>query len=334
MITVDNLEIDPYFILDVTEKDDEKFITKSFRKKAKIWHPDRISLKDSKDLEIVKNVNHHFKILVESYEYIINKKKSFLNSNKETTINISKSNNIQTKSIDNLDELHLFNGEFDKNHISTPNDFGYGDGYKRLADENEYDNFNYKPYQLFDTKKFNNEDFNKAFEYQQKSHLNQNEVSLYNTTNDGFNPYNGSDLSGSANVSSYNGIMIIGDTYGQTGVGYYDSSYSDYKKSFDCPKNPERSIKIPKDFIESNKTNEKINKKESNKQIELQIKYRNTPVRSSKENFKLQENILLEKQKNDINKKERDDKDIIFKFKDMYSDKKMINDAFNNRQLN
>lgn len=327
-IVVDNISINPYFILDVVHSDSESFITKAFRKKAKFWHPDKMSLQDSKDSSKVKKVNHHFKIIVESYEYIINKKQSFLG--KTDKINIIKSNVIPTKSIDNSDELVNFNTEFDKIHITTPNDFGYTN--TRMEDTKEYDN-NYTPYKVFNSKNFNNSDFNKTFEYQQQSHSSTNEVSLYNTTNDGFNAYNGSDSNGSANVSSYNGVMIVGDTYGQSGLGYYDASFSDYKQSFNTAKNPIGNINIPTDFQSKIQTQKKLSTKESQEQMNLQLKHRNIPI-NSKENFKLQEKILLEQQDIEIKKKIENDKKILLEFQNMYSDKNMINDALNGKLIN
>lgn len=327
-IVVNNVSINPYFILDVVHSDTESFITKAFRKKAKFWHPDRMSLEDSKDIKKVEKVNHHFKILVDSYEYIINKKHSFLG--KADKIKITKSNVIPTKSIDNSDELINFNTEFDKVHITSPNDFGYTN--TRMEDTKQYDNFDYTPYKVFNSKNFNSSDFNKTFEYQQQNHSN-NEVSLYNITNDGFNAYNGSDLSGSANVSSYNGVMIVGDTYGQSGLGYYDASFSDYKQSFDTPKNPDGKIIIPDDFKSKMKLDKKLSTKESQQQLNSQLEHRNLPINLSTGNFKSQEKILLNKQNMDIKNKSENDKKLLLEFKNMYSDQNMINDALNGKLI-
>ena len=163
-IIVDGNVYNPYFMLDVVQGDTEQFITKSFRKKAKMWHPDKISSEDAKNPDHVKRVHHHFKVLVDSYEYIINKKQS-VNHNKREVISVPKNDNIKVRSIDNSNELGLFNEEFEKMHIKTPNDFGYSTK-PRLKDTKEYDNFDYKPQQLFNSKKFNSNDFNKLFEYQ------------------------------------------------------------------------------------------------------------------------------------------------------------------------
>jgi curved DNA-binding protein CbpA len=332
-IIVNGETFNPYFMLDVVPDDSEAFITKAFRKKAKMWHPDKIK---SKDKEKIKTAQVHFKVLIESYEYIINKKRSVNHTKKREHIEVANNTTLKPKTIDNSDELELFNEEFDKLHIKSPNDFGY-EVSPRLKETKEYDNFEYKPYQLFDTKQFNPNDFNKMFEYQQQLHGNNTEVGIYHKTTDGFNAYNGGDLGSAASVSSYNGIMIVGDTYGQNGMGYYDANFSDYKKSFEAPKNPETIIKLPENF-ESNisKKVKPLSKQESQRQIELQMQNRNMNLNSgasSKHNFKLQEQMLLEKQELELKQKIEQDKNMILQFQDMYGDKNLIQAALDNRLL-
>ena len=330
-IVVDGNVYDPYFMLDVVSEDTEQFITKSFRKKAKTWHPDKIAPKDSKNSEHVKRVHHHFKVLVQSYEYIINKKSS-VNHNKREVISVPKNDNIKVKSIDNSDELGLFNDEFEKTHIKTPNDFGYATR-PRMKDTKEYDNFDYKPEQLFKSKNFNPNDFNKLFEYQKETYNGEStEVGLYNQSTDGFNAYNGGDLNGMANVSSYNGIMIVGDTFGQNGMGYYDTNFSDYKKSFDVPKNPDK-YKVPDDFEStSSKPIKPLTKQETQKQLDLHMEYRNlNNEKGGKQNFKLLEQQLIQQQEIEIRKKIENDKNLILQYQDMYGDKSLIQAAMDNK---
>lgn len=325
-ITIAGELIDPYFVLDVVESDSEKFVTKSFRKKAKMWHPDKITMKDPIEIEKAKK---HFKILVESYEYIINRLRHFNREQSQYREQITnpKNDNIPVKSIDNSQELHAFNEEFDRLHVATPNDFGYNAD--RLKDTKEYEDFNYKPYKLFDSKKFNPEEFNKAFEYQQETYGKSQDLSVYDKTNDGFNPFNGSELNGMANVSSFNGLMIVGDTFGQSGQGYYDSSYSDYKKTFEVPKNPENVLNIPTEFKLKNV--EKLSESEAKKQLQLQINSRNIPTQPQRHNktFKFQEEELLSKQKQEIEDKIKKDKQVIIDYQNMY-DKTLIESALNN----
>lgn len=332
-IIVDGETFNPYFMLDVVPNDDEAFITKAFRKKAKMWHPDKIKTKDPNK---VKQAQLHFKVLVESYEYIINKKRSVNHSKNRERIDVYNNTTLTPKSIDNSDELDLFNKEFDKMHIKNPNDYGY-EVEPRLSDTKEYDNFNYKPYQLFNNKQFNRDEFNKAFEYQQQNHGNNMEVGVYHKTTDGFNGYNGGDLNGVANVSSYNGIMIVGDNYGQTGVGYYDSSYSDYKKSFASAKNPEQKIQVPENFEAStSKKIKPLTKSESQKQLELQMQHRNMNLNtggSGKQGFRLQEQLLLEKQELEMKQKLEQDKQMVLQYQYMYGDQSLIQAALDNNLI-
>lgn len=333
-IIINGESFNPYFMLDVVPDDNEDFITKSFRKKAKMWHPDKIKTKDQ---EKVKQAHLHFKVLVESYEYIINRKRSVNHSKKREHIEVVNTTKLKPKKIDNSNELDIFNDEFDNLHIKSPNDFGYNTD-PRLKDTKEYDNFTYKPYQLFDTKQFNSNDFNKLFEYQQQQHGNSNmEVGVYHTSTDGFNGYNGGDLGSAASVSSYNGLMIVGDTYGQTGLGYYDATYSDYKKSFEAAKNPNEKIALPNDFeSQTSKKVKPLSKQESQRQIELQMQHRNIDMSHGnygKQSFKTQEQLLLEKQESDLKQKLEQDKNMILQYQDMYGDKSLVQAALDNRLI-
>ena len=334
-IIVDGETYNPYFMLDVVPDDTESFITKSFRKKAKLWHPDKIR---SNNPEMIREAQIHFKVLVDSYEYIINKKHSFNHSKKREHIDVTNNSKLNPKAIDNSSDLELFNEEFKRLNVTSPNDFGY-EIKERLTDIKQYDNFSYRPHKIFDPKQFNRNDFNKVFEYQQQLYNSNetNDVSLYHKTTDGFNGYNAGELGNAANVSSYNGVMIVGDTYGQTGMGYYDTQYSDYKKSFDGAKNPETDIVVPETF--KSHTNQKIkplSKSETSKQIELQMQHRNNLYASnnasySKHDFKLQEQILLEKQSLELQQKLEQDKRMMLQYQHMYGDQSLIQAALDNR---
>lgn len=327
-LLIDNEKIDPYFILDCVPEDSVSNITKSFRRKAKIWHPDKLK---SGDKDQIKLYEQRFKILTISYEYIMNKKKGGINSGSyKQDVTIPKNTSLPVKNIDNTDELRQFNQEFVKNNALKPNDFGYNA--KRMENLKEYDEFNYKPSQLFSADAFNPVEFNKTFEYNQEKQgmSSTNEVGVYHKTNDGFDAYNGSDLNGIANVSSYNGIMIVGDSFGETGVGYYDSNFSDYKQSFMSPKNPDVNLNVPSNFKSSPAVDKPINKKQFQQQINLQLNHRSVGSGSggaSKQNFALQEQKFLEQQQINLKQKIEDDKNFISQFKNLYQPQ-VIEDAF------
>lgn len=327
-ISVDNKLYDPYFILDVTKNDKEEFVTKSFKRKAKIWHPDknRDSTKDTYHL-------HMFKVVVESYKYIIlqKNKTNFKHKNNREEIIVNKSNSIPTKSLNNSGELNVFNTEFEKMKIDTPNEFGYTS--ERIKDTKEYENFNYKPHQLFDKKQFNPKEFNDAFEFNQTNQTQPDknlDVGLYYQTTDCFNAYNSGDVGG-ASVSSYNGVMIIGDTFGQDGIGYYDSNYSDYQHTFRSAKNPTNKLNIPDDFIaNSNKENTTLSIEQSRQQIKLQQQTRSINTNNddnSKYNFQKQEELFLQKQQLQIKDKIKKDKQLILEYRHMYNDQNTIQAA-------
>lgn len=339
-ILIDGVQYDPMFILDVTPEDSEEKVNKSFRKKAKMWHPDKLSLEDRKDPVKVESRKQRFKILVDCYDYILSKKTSFSNSRASARqeINVPRNNNIPTKNLDNSSELDNFNKEFESSRVQTPNDFGYSN--ERLKDLKDYDNFEYKPTQLFDSKKFNPTDFNKAFEYNQETQglSASKDVGVYFKTTDGFNAYNAGDSGGFANVSSFNGVMIVGDSFGQNGSGYFDTNYSDYKQVFSAPQNPNEQITVPQDF--QGTTSRKVvplNDKEAQEQMNLQIQMRqmnlNSGGGSSKQNFQMQEQMFLEKQQGDIKQKIDQDKDFVLQYRHMYKDQNTIHEALNGSLL-
>ena len=84
IITINNKQYDPYFILDVTKDDTYDHISKSFRKKVKKYHPDKYTDKKQKE-----KYECYFNILTESFEYIKNKRKNAndlqINRKKENT---------------------------------------------------------------------------------------------------------------------------------------------------------------------------------------------------------------------------------------------------------
>jgi len=331
-ILIDGVQYDPMFILDVTPEDSEEKVNKSFRKKAKMWHPDKLSPEDRKDPVKVESRKQRFKILVDCYDYILSKKSSFSNSSARQEINVPRNSNIPTKNLDNSSELDNFNKEFESSRVQTPNDFGYSN--ERLKDLKDYDNFEYKPTQLFDSKKFNPTDFNKAFEYNQETQglSASRDVGVYFKTTDGFNAYNAGDSGGFANVSSFNGVMIVGDSFGQNGSGYFDTNYSDYKQVFSAPQNPNEQITVPQDF--QGTTSRKViplNDKEAQEQMNLQIQMRqmnlNSDGGSSKQNFQMQEQMFLEKQQGDIKQKIDQDKDFVLQYRHMYKDQNTIESA-------
>jgi curved DNA-binding protein CbpA len=337
-IIIDNVKYDCYFILGVTPTDSVEQIQKTFKKKAKLLHPDKLSLDDKKNKALVEHRQKHFNILVACFNHLINKKQSYLASKKKRSqdIRVKMSDNLETKQFDNHSELNSFNDEFDRMHVSTPNDFGY-EVKDRLTKVEDYEAFNYTPVRQFNSKQFNNDDFNKAFEYHQEKagQKSISEGALIHKTTDGFYGYNTGDLGNAASVSSYNGVMIIGDNFGSTGIGYSDSYYSDYKQSFSGPSNPETRLSIPQDFTPTPKKNQALTKSEMQKQLALQQQHRNiqnTSSGPSRMNFRMQEDILIQAQQQELKKKEEQDKQFILQYQHMY-DQNTIQDALNKRLL-
>ena len=288
IITVDGKKYDPYFILDVTKDDTADNITKSFRTKVKRYHPDKYT-----NLEKKKKYEKYFKILTESYQYIKRKREQSkgLIRKKEKDNQIKK--NI-TKS-----ELTEFNETFKKD---DPNEYGYGENYERMQDIKDYERLDVNIFNQFSGKKFSNERFNEIFDHNKGSEDDDYDkrvnMSLIHKTTDGFCGYNASDFGNCGLVSSFNGLMITGDDFGERGVGYWGSGYSDYKYSYKGAKNPNSKIIVPKDATKKQPitkvTHDEIQKYKSNYN-----KINNDINKASKHIDKIIYDDLLDKEKQD-----------------------------------
>jgi curved DNA-binding protein CbpA len=225
-INIDGVYYNPYDIIGVSKNSTDSEIKSAFNKRVKRYHPDKCSIEKREDYSMKYN------IVIKSYEFIKNKRK---------IVNRTASDCKENKKIDTV----KFNKEFEKG-MNDPNEFGYGN-HTKINSIEEYENFDVKIQKQLDGK-FNNEQFNKLFEYLSVKE-ESNEKSLVHKTNDNFYGYNTSNFNNCSSVSSYNGLMVCGDSYGQSGIGYWDSRYSDYNGVFTKPKiSLDKKIVVPEDF--------------------------------------------------------------------------------------
>lgn len=348
-VVIDKISYDPFFILGVTPEDSLEHITKEFRKKARQLHPDKLNPNDQNNPRLVLKRSKQFKVLVDCYEYISNHKQNYNNSRKsKERINVTTFDDLSSKSFDNSKELNSFNTKFNDVKLLNPNDFGYkterignlnenGNNFESL--KNEYTSVSHRPQKLFDNKNFNSLDFNKAFEYQQQQFNEEmdeqgtardtpNSVIIHKTS-DGFSGYNSVTLDNCASVSSFNGVMIVGDNFGESGIGYNDVNYSDYRQTFKGAKNPDK-LNIPENFQPvSSRATKPLTKKE----IDTQIGIRSIKIEQKNNgNYNLQEQMLLEQQKTDLQNKIEQDKKFVIKYQHLF-DKQTIEDALNDRLI-
>jgi curved DNA-binding protein CbpA len=330
-LIIDNISYDPLFILGITQDDTIAHITKEYRKKAKLLHPDRLSEKDKLNPNKVLKRSKQFKLLVDCYEFVLNKKQIGNSHRNAEIINVPEYENLEPKIFDNKNELRHFNQTFKNMTLDKPTDFGYttdrmsalsdnGENYKDL--QQEYQTSSFKPSQLFNKKNFNPQDFNKAFEYQQQLFTDGNDEKLViHKTSDGFNGYNSATLDGCASVSSYDGVMIVGDNFGKSGLGYNEGNYSDYKQSYNTPQNP-NSLNIPSNFSISTHKQAALSKGEIQKQLYLREQNINinnkSDTKGSRLEFERQQEILLKKQKMDMQNKINQDKDFVLQYKHLF----------------
>jgi curved DNA-binding protein CbpA len=298
-ILIDNKYYDPYFILSVTRDDSMRHISKAFKMKAKVLHPDKFKNKEGVNME---KVYKHFNILLLCYEHILNKHKN-LHLEKETEF-------IEPLSIN-------------ENELNNSLDYGYGEN-KRLQSLQEYDE-NIPSQTKILKGKFNKTQFNKIFEFNESQYTNQDnekqQLSLIHQTTDGFFAFNSNDWGSCSLVNSFNGLMIIGDDLGQSGKGYSHSNLSDYKQSFSKVKNPDKPIKVPKEFKMKNDT--QSIKSKTIKSVLSERKVIDTP----KTSFANEEKEFLQKKKKQIKEKIKEDEEFVKKYSSSIFSQRLIEEA-------
>ena len=348
-IMIDNVIYNAYFILGVTSDDTITHINKEFKKIAKILHPDKMSIQDRNDPKKLAKRTKQFKVLSDCFSFISNKKQSYNYKNRNTPIEVINNTQVIQQEFSNNNILDTFNDEFSRLKVQTPNDFGYTtERMSELSSTNfdkvksQYQSETFKPVQLYsvDNKKFDQKDFNKTFEYHQSQYDNQAETTLIHKTSDGFNAYNSGFLSGSgdlgcASVTSFNGVMIVGDNFGKYGIGFNDTNFSDYKMSFQTQKNPESKISVPNNFKQKINKDTPLTQKEIDSQIRLRKNINlDNNTGPNKNNYKQQEELLFQNQYNDYikNKNSPEDREFVLKYQHMF-DKQTIQDAINKKLI-
>lgn len=315
LVCIDDEYYDPYMILGVVNDDTDEHIAKAFKRRAKKYHPDKAQ---KNNIEEIKKYEHRFKLILKSYEYIKNKRGNLIIKSKN-----SNSNQDEIKTTFNEKELKNFNKNFQKATGVSPNEFGYGD-YKRMETIDDYKDFKINIINQFKNKKFSIDKFNKIFDYLQSLEEEENnEKSLVHKTTDGFYGYNTSNMNNCAMVSTYNGLLITGDNLGESGRGYWDTNYGDYKLTYKKPQNPDKIINVPSEY--SNSKNENLKKRDYKKYIS---EYKNTNFKKQDVSFGDEEKIIYKKSLEQLIEKEEEDKNIVLKYIHQY-DNNTIQQAMN-----
>lgn len=309
-VIIDNMEYDPYFILGVTFDDPIEHITKEFRRKAKVLHPDKLKGDDKKNKDLVQKRTKQFKILVDCYDFVFNQKQSF---------NFSKRNKNEQISINTHDiNVEDFNNEFSRIKINNGGEQNIEAPQRNFEDfKREYTSSEIKPTKLFNRKKFSDRDrqeFNILFEYNKRDF--ENETQLVHKTTDGFNGYN--TLDNCAPVSNYNGLLLV-----------VDKVTSDFLVK--GPRNPENKT-IPKDFKRFQDTNKKLTKEETDAHIKMLRTNYTVNGNGSKSDYYSQEEQLLKRQEMELRKKSENDKKIILEHQHLF-DEQTIHDALSDKLI-
>jgi curved DNA-binding protein CbpA len=296
-VIINGQAYDPYFILDVTPDDTSEYIAKAYRKNARRYHPDKCTSSDPKQK---KKMEKQFGVITECYQYIIEKRHKHEVKRQRHHVIIPSNEQTQTQT------------------PPPPTTFGYGN-HEKISNIKEYDSFETKCHNQFQGKKFSTKEFNKIFQYNKELNKEsnptekENQVSLVHKTSDGFYGYNTSDIKSYGLVSSFNGLMLVCDDFGESGDGYWSNHYGDYKQSYASARNPEAKLKVPKTF----KLSQDI-KRETRQETE--------PVSSI--GMAQSKEMLYERQRLEIEKKMQKDKELVVKNKHKF-DAKLFAKALN-----
>lgn len=314
-IIIDNVEYDPYFILGVTFDDPIEHITKEFRRKAKVLHPDKLKGDDKRNKTLVQKRTAQFKILVDCYDFVFNQKQSFnfarRNKHEEINVNTHNTTNLNLEEFNNeFSKIKLNNGqsEIHDRHDRPERNF---EDFKR-----EYTSSEVKPTKLFNRKKFTDrdrEEFNTIFEYHKEEA--QHETQIIHKTTDGFNGYNL--LDNCAPVRNYNGLLLVEETPVSNTL-------------VKGPKNPETKT-VPKDF-KRQELNTKLTKEETTKHLKALRTNYTVNGSGSKADYYLQEQELLRRQEDELRQKSENDKKFILEHQHLF-DEQTIRDALSDRLI-
>lgn len=324
-ITVGGKKYDPYFILDVTKDDTNEHISKAFRTKVKKYHPDKYT--DPKKKE---KYECYFKILSESFQYIKNRREQTDNLQlKKKYYQNSKASNLNNKEYNKEIDIQEFNKNFEekskkktKNKNNNLEDSKTKDTKKNdtKKESREIDSL----FNQFSNTKFCNKKFNKMFEYVRDQNEDREELKIIHRTTDGFNGYNSTVVDNCALVSSYNGLLITNSEFDDSDTGYWGDKYGDYNLLYKMnAKNPNRKIKVPKDY--KSKVDQMIALRNCN---ENELRNDLTNDLQNTGDFESGEKEVYKKLYNDLMEKEKYDKEIVLKYIDLY-DQKTVNKALN-----
>lgn len=178
-ITVQGVQVDPYFMIGVTPDDDAEQMRKAFKRRAKKYHPDKVPMCDREDATI------KFNIICECFEYIMKRRADHWDHKRPRR-------SLEKCKYENCHQM-----------TSTQEDTT-----KRYKNQEEYKKFDAGEFcsNQFTGKRFSIDRFNKIFEWNAQKHVSKE------TKEKGLSSVRPllQDTS-YALVHSYNGLMINGD---------------------------------------------------------------------------------------------------------------------------
>lgn len=231
-----NAKFDPYIVLDLDRSATMEEISKNYKQKARIYHPDRIK-KHLETPESLKMKEDKYKEICVAYDILSDPEKrreynsNHVPSHKELQNDardfMKQQKNVKPSYDPSKFELDSFNKQFKENKAPDPNDHGYE--FKRLMESDITPSGKRRqedipaPPKIMDS--FDNQRFNQIFEH---FHQGSNGTDIMEHE-DGPMGFSLAPQSNYTDIAIYDGKMLYGmDTNNYTETG----KYTDYMQSF------------------------------------------------------------------------------------------------------
>lgn len=332
-------QVDYYEILGIERDATIKEIKNAFKKKSKIYHPDRSRNKTPQErLEL----SEEFTLITKAYNVLSDESlRRQYDKSKTSTFYELRGNFEQTRDslqvdvpeiLEGLDPQsnpdgfrETFNKEFEKRRAPDPNDEGAGEYGKDLAPRRQAkDGMKYTPDdveapdKIFDDpKEFDPEKFHKIFE-QLHGGRAWGGTSIVHIENEEPEAINGDLIEGTdigTKVSSFGGLMIVGEERGT-----FDSvSSSDYRGAFGMS-NPtfSRVQEIDLDSIERKK-DKKLTAEETKRLMDARLSERDVKIIPGKNNQPEDMKEFMKKKEEQIIKDTEKNRDFVRKYSSQFN---------------
>ena len=267
---IDEDSIDPYKILEVSKTASINEIKSAFKRKAKIYHPDRLG-GNTKQFQIITK---SFMMLLEKYKKQ-QADKQFMTLKDESRRELEKQQNESKKNV-NFKKINMsgnnfnpkkFNKIFQDNRLYNPND----EGYQNWMEESDYESLKVPK---LDKNSYNKQSFNQQFQNHKKQFSKQIvkrqepialpslKVNCQELGEGAIDDYSGKNSDGRMEYTDYK------KAHTETTLIDIDSiDYREYKNLDDLQKERGKKLYLSRDELERIKMNEMLEKQREEERI-------------------------------------------------------------------